>query len=162
MPAQDLDALRAFRTVLHHCAYRRADALFELVDALVSAEAVTSWPALSLQATHRRSWGSLYDALAEGRFDVAALQALLMHHAAPDAPRVYAVDLSVWPAATPRLVRIVASITIRPATPPASRSWPGGPISGWLSSASHEIAGRPHSMSAGCIPLRMPTWSRSC
>ena len=97
MPAQDLDALRAFRTVLHHCAYRRADALFELVDALVSAEAVTSWPALSLQATHRRSWGSLYDALAEGRFDVAALQALLMHHAAPDAPRVYAVDLSVWP-----------------------------------------------------------------
>jgi hypothetical protein len=38
MPAQDLAALRAFRTALHGCFHRRADALFELGDAFVAAE----------------------------------------------------------------------------------------------------------------------------
>ena len=37
-----------------------------LVDALLAAEPVTSLPHLSLQAAHRRGWGSLYDALAAG------------------------------------------------------------------------------------------------
>jgi hypothetical protein len=97
MPAHDLDALRAFRTALHGCFRRRSDALFELVDALLAAGAVTSLPHLSLQAAHRRSWGSLYDALAEGSLDVAALQVLLTQRAADDGPAVYAVDLSVWP-----------------------------------------------------------------
>jgi hypothetical protein len=69
----------------------------ELADALLAAETVTSLPHLSLQAAHRRGWGSLYDALAAGRIDVAALQALLARHAPSDGPAVYAVDLSVWP-----------------------------------------------------------------
>ena len=97
MPAHDLETLRAFRTALHGCFRRRADALFELVDALLAAETVASLPHLSLQAAHRRGWGSLYDALAEGALDVAALQRLLTRHAADDGPAVYAVDLSVWP-----------------------------------------------------------------
>jgi hypothetical protein len=52
---------------------------------------------LSLQAAHRRGWGSLYDALTEGALDEAALQGLLRRHAASDAPTVYAIDQSVWP-----------------------------------------------------------------
>jgi hypothetical protein len=97
MPAHDLEGLRAFRTALHDCFYRRADALFELSDALLTAESVTSLPHLSLQAAHRRGWGSLYDALAAGHLDVAALRSLLSQHVAPDEHPVYAIDRSVWP-----------------------------------------------------------------
>lgn len=97
MPAHDLACLRAFRTALHDCFERRADALFELGDAMLAANAVTSLPHLSLQATHRRSWGSLYDALAAGRIDVAALRAVLAAQAIPAGQPVYAIDLSVWP-----------------------------------------------------------------
>jgi hypothetical protein len=63
----------------------------------LAADAVGSLPHLSLQAPHRRRWGSLYDALSAGRIDAAALQALLTRHATGDGPAVYAVDLSVWP-----------------------------------------------------------------
>ncbi len=97
MPAHDLETLRTFRTDLHGCFRRRGDALFELVDALLAAETVTSLPHLSLQAAHRRGWGSLYDALADGSLDVAALQRLLRRYAANDGPAVYAIDQSVWP-----------------------------------------------------------------
>ena len=83
MPAHDLECLRSFRTALHDCFDRRADALFELGDALLTAEAVTSLPHLSLPATHRRGWGSLYDALTVGRIDVAALRTLLSRPADP-------------------------------------------------------------------------------
>src|SRR5215204_3332964 len=97
MPAYDLACLRAFRTDLHDSFERRADALFELGDALLASDAVTSLPYLSLQAAHRRSWGSLYDALSAGRIDVTALRRLLGQHAAVDPQPIYAVDLSVWP-----------------------------------------------------------------
>src|SRR5215212_9684825 len=97
MPAPDLSDLRAFRTDLHGCFPRRADALIELIDALLTAGPVASLPHLSLQAVHRRGWGSLYDALAEGALDVAALGATLAQYPAADSQPVYAVDLSVWP-----------------------------------------------------------------
>ena len=96
MPAHDLEDLRAFRTALHDCFHRRADALFELTDALLAAESVTSLPHLSLQAAHRRGWGSLYDALAEGHLDVAALRTLLTRHVVSEEHPVYAIDRSVW------------------------------------------------------------------
>jgi hypothetical protein len=97
MPAPDLASFRTFRADLYGCVPRRADALFELVDALLAAESVTSLPHLSLQAAHRRGWGSLYDALAEGRLDVEALRATLAQYPATDSQPVYAIDLSVWP-----------------------------------------------------------------
>ena len=97
MPAHALAALRTFRTDLHRCFHRRADALFELGDALLAADPVASLPHLSLQAAHRRGWGSLYDALATGSIDVADLRVLLTEQAIPEGPPVYAIDLSVWP-----------------------------------------------------------------
>jgi hypothetical protein len=97
MPTQDLATLRTFRSDLHRCFPRRADALFELGDALLTAGPVISLPYLSLQAAHRRGWGSLYDALADGALDVVALQGLLTRHAAADGPAVYAIDRSIWP-----------------------------------------------------------------
>ena len=60
-----------------------------------------SGPPESLQASHRRGWGSLYAALDRGRIDEEALRKLLARHPLPSAegepPSVYyAVDTSVW------------------------------------------------------------------
>ncbi len=92
------DALRAFRHSLYECLHPRADALFELTDALLSADGVPSAVHLSLEAPHRRGWGSLYAALDRGRIDAEALRRLLARHplAGSQTP-VYAVDVSVWP-----------------------------------------------------------------
>jgi hypothetical protein len=97
MDSSALDTFRAFRNSLYNCLHRRADALFELTDALLSAQQIPSPVHLSLQPSHRRGWGSLYNALSHGRIDAQALRRLLAHHplAGSQTP-VYAVDVSVW------------------------------------------------------------------
>ena len=92
------DALRSFRNRLYECFDRRADALFELTDAILTA-GVPSPVHLSLQPSHRRGWGSLYAALSRGRIDTEALRTLLGGYplAGEGPPVVYAVDVSVWP-----------------------------------------------------------------
>jgi hypothetical protein len=97
MPTSPLALLGAFRDQLHACFPRRADALFELGDALLCAEAVPSLPHLSLEPVHRRGWGSVYAALARGRIDEDRLRDLLVG-CLPDAdPLVFAVDVTTWP-----------------------------------------------------------------
>jgi hypothetical protein len=54
-----LEDLKGFRTALYDCATRRADAWFELVDALLATERLVSLPHLSLEPVHRRGHGSL-------------------------------------------------------------------------------------------------------
>jgi hypothetical protein len=86
-----------FRAELHACCTRRADALFELGDALLCAPAVPSLPHLSLEPVCRRGWGSVYAALARGRIDAERLRDLLVS-SLPDAdPLVFAVDVTTWP-----------------------------------------------------------------
>src|SRR6266567_4268416 len=71
-------ALREFRARLYRCLTARADALFELCDAILCADhAVTSLVQLSLVPEFRRGHGALYDALAAGQVDEQALAALL-------------------------------------------------------------------------------------
>jgi hypothetical protein len=94
------DLLQAFRGSLYECLGRRTDALFELTDAILTADAAVPSPAhLSLQPPHRRGWGSLYAALSNGRIGEEALRKLLARHplAESGATPVYAVDVSVWP-----------------------------------------------------------------
>ena len=95
------DALQTFRRSLYECFHRRKDALFELTDAILSADGAAPSPAhLSLEASHRRGWGSLYAALWRGRIDYEALRKLLARHplaGTEGEPSVYAVDVSVWP-----------------------------------------------------------------
>jgi DDE superfamily endonuclease len=95
------DALLTFRRSLYECFHRRKDALFELTDAILSADGAAPSPAhLSLEASHRRGWGSLYAALDRGRIDAEALRKLLARHPLAGAlvgePPVFAVDVSVW------------------------------------------------------------------
>jgi hypothetical protein len=97
-PAAALARLRGFRAGLHACCTRRADALVDLADALLSAQApVTSLPRLSLEPAHRRGWGSTYAALARGRIDAERLRDLLADYPLEGEQPVYAVDVTTWP-----------------------------------------------------------------
>lgn len=89
--------LRDFRSVLYAAMDRRADALFEATDALLTGDApMLALPHLSLVPFHRRGWGSIYAGLAHGRIDADALRDVLATLPLGSAS-VYAVDESVWP-----------------------------------------------------------------
>ncbi len=94
--------LRVFRGQLYACMGRRADALFELADAILTTGAPSSSAHLSLSPVHRRGWGSLYAALSKGSIDIDSLQDLFAQHPLAEngsgsVRRVYAVDQSTWP-----------------------------------------------------------------
>jgi len=97
MPSSPLARLGAFRTELHACFTRRADALFELGEALLCAEAFPSLPHLSMEPAHRRGWGSAYAALARGRIAIERLRDLLAGSLPNADPLVFAVDVTTWP-----------------------------------------------------------------
>ena len=98
MPTFPLARLGAFRAELHGSFTRRADALFELGDALLCSQTpFPSLPHLSLEPTHRRGWGSAYAALASGRIDIERLRDLLVSSLPPADPLVFAVDVTTWP-----------------------------------------------------------------
>jgi hypothetical protein len=102
--------LRTFRDSLYECFERRAGALFELTDAILTAGIIPSPVHLSLQGVHHRGWGSLYAALSKGRISSEALRKLVVGHPLTEdptttpttttptttTPPVYAVDTSVW------------------------------------------------------------------
>ncbi len=89
--------LRAFRSGCYGALTRRADALFEVGDAVLCCEgAVTCPPRLSLTPVFRRGWGSVYAALSCGRIDEDALRALLVAHRPVGWSLVFAVDASTW------------------------------------------------------------------
>jgi hypothetical protein len=65
--------LGGFRSELHTCFTRRADALFELGDALLCSQTpFPSLPHLSLEPVHQRGWGNVHAALARGRIDTGS------------------------------------------------------------------------------------------
>ena len=89
--------LRDFRSEFYATLTRWGDALFELSDAVLFAPGpVGSVPALSLEAVFRRSHGSLYKALANGRIDEDRLRQMLVCHRPTDWPLVFAVDASTF------------------------------------------------------------------
>ncbi|MGQ0776739.1 MAG: transposase [Pseudonocardiales bacterium] len=96
----ELGALADFRQEFYRCLTARADALFELSDAVLCAQGpVTSLVELSLAAEHRRGHGALYDALGAGRLGPArlrrSLSALPLPRAA-DGRIILTVDVSPW------------------------------------------------------------------
>ena len=91
--------LAGFRREFYACLTARADALFELTDAVLCADGpVTSLVELTLTAEHRRGHGAMYDALNAGQVEPARLRRSL---ASLPLPRVggrivLAVDVSPW------------------------------------------------------------------
>lgn len=79
MQTPEWEALRAFRQHVYPVFGCRHDALFELLDALLSAPTIDTPAQLSLAPSCQRGWGSLYlyDSLTAGSRDLAALERLV-------------------------------------------------------------------------------------
>ena len=92
--------LAVFRRELYGCFTARADALFELADALLCADGpVRVLAGLSLAAEYRRGHGALYDAVNHGRIGIGRLRRSLAGLPLPrtaDGRLVLAVDVSSW------------------------------------------------------------------
>jgi len=97
---QALGLLAAFRGELYRCLTARADALFELTDAVLCADGpVRMLAGLSLAPEHRRGHGAAYDAVNAGGVDIARLRwslAALPLPAWPDGRIRLAADVSNW------------------------------------------------------------------
>jgi DDE superfamily endonuclease len=95
-----LGDLSAFRRELHRCLTRRADALFELCDAVLCADGpVGSLVGLSLAPEHRRGHGALYDALSCGKVAMDRLRRAVDMVPLPrdsEGRIMLAVDVSAW------------------------------------------------------------------
>jgi hypothetical protein len=96
----NLDDLGGFRDVFYDCLTLRADALFELTDAVLCSDGpVTTLVGLTLTAEHRRGHGALYDGLGSGRIQVDRLRRSLANLPVPrDAQGriTLGVDVSPW------------------------------------------------------------------
>ncbi len=100
----DRDVLNDFRIDVYRCYTRRADALFELADAVACSTArVTDLARLSLEGEQRRGHGGVYDAVNAGCIDPGALASVLAGTPLPkiigpdgQARIVLAVDVSNW------------------------------------------------------------------
>jgi hypothetical protein len=92
--------LAGFRWELYRCFTARADALFELADAVLCVDGpVKALAGLSLTAEHRRGHGGLYDAVNQGRIDFGRLRRSLAGLPLPraaDGRLMLAVDVSNW------------------------------------------------------------------
>jgi len=98
--AAALGELSRFRHEFYASLTARADALFELTDAVLCADGpVTALVELTLVAEHRRGHGAMYDALNHGRVELERIRRTLASLPLPraaDGRIVLAVDVSPW------------------------------------------------------------------
>jgi DDE superfamily endonuclease len=91
-------ALSRFRRRFYNSLTRRADALFDLTEAVLCADGpVTSLAELSLNVAFRRGHGALYDALAAGQIAVQGVRDALVETVPSGAPLLFAVDVTPYP-----------------------------------------------------------------
>ena len=95
-----LGDLSRFRQEFYQCLTARADALFELTDAVLCADGpVTSLVELSLAVEHRRGHGALYDSVNQGRIDLGRFRNVVARQQIPrcdDGRIVLGIDVSNW------------------------------------------------------------------
>lgn len=78
MNKQTITQLQQFRVELYHTFTRRADAVFELIDALAGDTQARSPVEVSLSPTFRHQYPSVYDGIDGWQYDETALKALLL------------------------------------------------------------------------------------
>jgi DDE family transposase len=121
LKTEELETLICFRRDLYDGLGLRQDSLFELMDAVLTANQRSTLVRLSLTAGFRRLWSSTCDALADGSVDVTALRELfvrtLADSAVVDGRPLWVIDGTNWP---------------RPAArASADRTWEYRPLPGW-------------------------------
>ncbi len=98
--ARARDQVAAFRVELYRCFTARADALFEVADAVLCADGpVRNLAGVSLAPEHRRGHGALYDAVNHGRIGIGRLRRSLAGLPLPraaDGRLMLAADVSSW------------------------------------------------------------------
>lgn len=97
MTTTEWEGLRAFRQQVYTLFGCRGDALFEALDAVLSALALETPAYLSRASSCQRGSGSLYDALNAGTMDLERLERLVASYPLTPQTTWYAVDASVWP-----------------------------------------------------------------
>lgn len=97
MNTPELEALRAFRHQVYPLFGCRRDALFEMLDAVLTVPTLETPAHLSLAPSSQRGWGSVYDALTAGTMDLKRLERLVASSPLDPPTTWYAVDASVWP-----------------------------------------------------------------
>jgi hypothetical protein len=97
MNTPEWEGLRAFRQQVYALFGCRRDALFEALDAVLSAPTLETPAHLSLAPSCQRGWGSLYDALNAGTMDLTRLERLAASYPLDPPTTWFAVDASVWP-----------------------------------------------------------------
>jgi DDE superfamily endonuclease len=95
-----LGELSEFRQQFYTCLTARADALFELAEAVLCTDGpVRTLVGLSLAPEHRRGHGALYEAINHGGIDIGRLRNVVAAQRLPraaDDRLVLAVDVSPW------------------------------------------------------------------
>lgn len=95
-----LGVLSGFRRDFYDCLTARADALFELADAVLCTEgSVKTLVELALAPEYRRGHGALYDGLNRGSVDLDRLRRAVVGLPLPraaDGRLVLAADVSPW------------------------------------------------------------------
>jgi len=81
MSQQTITQLQQFRVELYHTFTRRADAVFELIDALAGDTQARSPVEVSLSPTFRHQYPSVYDGIDGWQYDETALKELLLRMA---------------------------------------------------------------------------------
>jgi hypothetical protein len=95
---QDINKLIEFRQAIYdHGLLARRDALFDLLDALISEGSVSSFAMLSQSSRFRRKWPSLYGAVEDGELDRQWLRTYLARQIPSEGIQVFPIDGSPWP-----------------------------------------------------------------
>jgi hypothetical protein len=140
------ERLAVFRRGFYGCLTARADALFELADAVLCTDGpVKTLVGLSLAPEHRRGHGALFDAVNAGRVDLGRLRDLL---AAQPLPRASAAD---------GVGRIVLAVDVTPWLRPEAATSPDRlfcHVYGRGKNQAQMIPGWPYSMVAAIEPGR--------
>lgn len=91
----NLNTWNEIRQQAYDCLESRADALFSLCDSVLSSPQARSLPELSQASCFERKWPSVYAALADGKINVAALQAVCVRSLLKDLPAEEVIWLAV-------------------------------------------------------------------
>jgi len=92
----DISTLQQFRHDIYQCFRKAPDALFDMVDALITETQAQSFPELSLSPLFHRKWHSLYEALEDGKIDEKMLQEIFIKYIpAPSAGKRFVLGVDV-------------------------------------------------------------------
>jgi hypothetical protein len=95
---QDINKLIEFRQAIYENGMlARRDALFDLLDALISEGSVSSFAMLSQSSRFQREWSSLYAAVEDGELDRQWLRTYLARQVPQQGVCVFPIDGSPWP-----------------------------------------------------------------